>query len=283
MRRSFDNMESGKTEHGEAVHSARPSASTPSLQPYEGALIVEEPLAIRVEGRSYAVIMRTPGEEMAHAAGFCLAEGLIDRLDDLGTLGYCADAKEGNVVTVTIKPERRRQVQGILERRGFVSQTSCGICGKELIGDLCQVLEPNSDETKLTAEQVASCAGLLPAHQGLYQSTGSSHGALLCDREGRVLAVGEDVGRHNALDKAIGKALMAGCLGDACLGVLSSRISYELVQKAARARLPILIALSRPTALAVELGRKMNMTLAWMSHRDGIFVFCGEQRLQRGA
>ena len=91
------------------------------------------------------------------------------------------------------------------------------------------------------------------------------------------------MGRHNALDKAIGKALMAGCLGDACLGVLSSRISYELVQKAARARLPILIALSRATALAVELGRKMNMTLAWMSRREVIFVFCGEQRLQRGA
>jgi FdhD protein len=272
LRRSYD-MESGKLGRREAVHSA-------GLRPYEGALIVEEPLVIRVEGRSYAVIMRTPGEEIAHAAGFCLAEGLIDSLDDLGTVGYCADAKEGNVMTVTLKPERRREVQGLLERRGFVSQTSCGICGKELIKDLCQVLKPNSDKTKLTAEQVASCAGSLPAHQGLYQSTGSSHCAVLFDRKGKVLAAGEDVGRHNALDKAIGKALTAGCLGDACLGVLSSRISYELVQKAARARLPILIALSRATTLAVELGRKMNMTLAWMSRKDGIFVFCGEERLR---
>jgi FdhD protein len=105
---------------------------------------------------------------------------------------------------------------------------------------------------------------------------------MIFDGELHVLAVSEDVGRHNALDKAIGKVFLGGKLQDARLAVLSSRISYELVQKAARARLPILISLSRPTTLAVELGKTLNMTLACLGNKDGLCVFCGEEALLEG-
>ena len=105
-----------------------------TCQTFEHELISEEPLLIRVEGKPYSVVMRTPGEETFHVAGFCLAEGLVDQPNDIATLGYC-DEMDGNVATVTLQPERREKVLSLLDRRGFVSQTSCGICGKELIKD----------------------------------------------------------------------------------------------------------------------------------------------------
>lgn len=241
-------------------------------------LIVEEPLSIRVEGQPYSVVMRTPGEEIYHATGFCLAEGLIDHPDDIGEIGFCDDT-DTNVVTVTLQTKRRKKVKSLLERRGFVSQTSCGICGKELIRDMEQILTPVADETEITAEQVIACAGRLTERQQLYKSTRSAHSAMIFDYHFSPLSQAEDVGRHNALDKAVGKILMNGNRASACLVVLSSRISYELVQKANRAGLVFIVGVSRPTSLAVELGRAMNMTIACM-REGGILVFCGEKRIK---
>ncbi|KPK24950.1 MAG: formate dehydrogenase family accessory protein FdhD [Nitrospira bacterium SG8_3] len=252
-----------------------------TFQAYEQELVEEEPLLIRVEGNSYSVVMRTPGEENFHAAGFCLAEGLVDEPEDIETIGYC-DQMDSSVVLVTLQPARRKKVEDLLQRRGFVSQTSCGICGKEMIRDLCQILAPVTDKMKINVRQALECANELPRHQRLYKITHGSHAAMIFDGELHVLAVSEDVGRHNALDKAIGKVFLGRKLQNARLAVLSSRISYELVQKAARAHLPILISLSRPTALAVELGRTLNMTLACLSREGGLCVFCGEEALLEG-
>jgi len=255
-----------------------PQCGEDAGQTFEQDLVEEEPLLIRVEGRPYSVVMRTPGEEVFHAAGFCLAEGLVDQPEDFATVGYCNETNS-NVATVTLRPERRTKVAPLLERRGFISQTSCGICGKELIKDLCQVLVPTSDTTRITIDQALDCVNQLPQHQVLFKKTRSSHAAMLFDAKRSFLAVGEDVGRHNALDKAIGKAFMGRYLTNACLAVLSSRLSYELVQKAARAHLAILISISRPTALAVALGRRLNMTLACLNKKRGLSVFCGKERL----
>jgi FdhD protein len=252
-----------------------------SCQSVEEELIGEEPLAIQVQGRRYAVVMRTPGEENFHVAGFCLTEGLVDRREDFLTLGYC-DEKFANMATVTLHPDRQQKVETLLDRRGFISQTSCGLCGKELIEDLCQTLVPSADDTTVTFDQVLGCARELPRHQRLYGRTGGSHAAMIFDANSHVLAFSEDVGRHNALDKAIGKILLEGALDKGYLGVLSSRISYELVQKAARAHLPVLISMSRPTTLAVALGQALNMTLACLGKKNDILVFCGENRLQAG-
>jgi len=244
-------------------------------------LIGEEPLLIRIDDKPYTVVMRTPGEELFHAAGFCLGEGIADTPDDFTTIGYCKDL-DPNVIDIRLTPERRAKIPGILDRRGFVSQTSCGICGKEMLGELYQILTPAADDLTVEIDRVFDCIGQLSQSQKFYQRTRGSHAAILFDRRLEVISFAEDVGRHNALDKAIGKAFMQKKLSNAGLAVLSSRLSYELVQKASRARLPILVSKSRPTSLAVEMGRSLNMTLAFPargSESTELVVVCGEDRI----
>jgi FdhD protein len=243
-------------------------------------LIAEEPLSIRVEGKPYSVVMRTPGDELAHAAGFCLAEGLVDSPDDLNTLS-CCHGDDANVVTVTLKKSRRDKIADILDRRGFISQTSCGICGKEIVKDLYQIIRPLEDNTRIDAGLALECLENLSQNQPLRDKTRASHAAGLYTSDFRLLSVAEDVGRHNALDKAVGKLFLDRRLDDAVLLTLSSRISYELVQKAARARIPVVLAFSRPTSLAVDLASKMNMTLACPGPKTGLYIYCGEHRLIR--
>jgi FdhD protein len=243
------------------------------------SLLREEPLSIRVEGNPYAVVMRTPGDEIAHVAGFCLTEGIIDSPDDLTSIGFC-EGEDTNVVTVTLKPSRRAKITEILDRRGFISQSSCGLCGKELVKDLFQIIKPL--ETNLSIEIKEALGRLEQLHsvQPLRQQTLAAHAAAIYGSDLQLLTVAEDVGRHNALDKAIGKIFLTRQLELAELLILSSRISYELVQKSARARIPIILAHSRPTALAVELAASLNMTLAALDDNDsGLYVFCGEHRL----
>ena len=168
-----------------------------------------------------------------------------------------------------------------MERRGFISQTSCGICGKEIIKDLYQVIQPLSDDTQINTSIALECLENLSRLQPLHEKTRASHAAALYSLDFELLSAAEDVGRHNALDKAIGKLFLDRKLEKASLVNLSSRISYELVQKAARARIPVILAISRPTYLAVELASKLNMTLACLAKDSGLYIFCGENRLKR--
>lgn len=241
-------------------------------------LMGEEPLLIRIEGKPYSVVMRTPGEEIFHAAGFCLGEGIADSPDDFLTIGYCRDL-DPNVIEVRLKPERIEKVRALLDRRGFLSQTSCGICGKEMVQDLFQILAPVENGFQVAAGRVFGYIRKLAENQNFYRRTRGSHAAMIVDRGLEMVAFAEDVGRHNALDKAIGKLLMQRQLADAAILVLSSRISFELVQKAARAHLPIMIGMSRPTALAAEMGRSLNMTLACADRESELIFFCGEERI----
>ncbi|MFO7557465.1 MAG: formate dehydrogenase accessory sulfurtransferase FdhD [Desulfobacterales bacterium] len=241
-------------------------------------LIAEEPLSIRIQGKPYAVVMRTPGDEIAHAAGFCLSEGIVETPDDFSSLGFC-DEIEGNVVTVTLTPQCREKVLPILDRKGFVSQTSCGICGKEIIEDLFQIVRPMNNKITIDVGTASGKLDSLSDLQPLRNKTRAAHAAALYDRNMELLSIAEDVGRHNALDKAIGKLFLDQKLEKACLLILSSRISYELVQKAARARISVILAQSKPTALAVELAKKLNMTLASRARGSGLFIFCGPERL----
>ncbi len=250
-------------------------ASGASRQPM--ALLAEEPLAIRVEGRPYAVVMRTPGEEIAHVAGFCLGEGVIDRLADTVAIGLCDD-ENPNVVTVTLTPERRAASGAILERRNYISQSSCGICGKELVRDLEQLLTPVPDGAAVALPAALTAMEEMAGRQRLRELTRAAHAAALFDAGGGLLALAEDIGRHNALDKAVGRALMAGSLPRAVLLCLSSRVSYELVQKAARARIAAILAVSRPTELAVALAAGLNMGVACLEPEGGVCVFCGPRR-----
>jgi len=239
--------------------------------------IGEEPLLIRVEDKPYSVVMRTPGEEGFHAAGFCLGEGIVDGPDDFARIGYDESA-DPNVIDVWLEPDWTDEVHERLERRFFISQTSCGICGKELLADLHQILSPADRGFEITLDQARECIATLSRSQQHYQTTRGSHAALLFDEQLQVLAFAEDVGRHNALDKAIGKALLDGTLATARVLVMSSRLSYELVQKAARARLPIVFSESRPTGLAVDMGRALAMTLGFPDG-DDLALVCGPARI----
>lgn len=243
-------------------------------------LIAEEPLSIRIEGKPYSVVMRTPGDEPAHAAGFCLAEGIVDSPEDFTSLACCND-NDTNVVTVTLSEARRSKITGLLDRRGFISQTSCGICGKEIVKDLYQTIQPVSDSTRIDGNRALACLESLSAHQPLRKITRASHAAALFSSDFELLSAAEDVGRHNALDKAVGKLFLARKLDKAVLLALSSRISYELVQKAARARIPVILAVSRPTSLSVELADKLNITLACLAPEAGLLIFCNKHRLKR--
>jgi FdhD protein len=241
-------------------------------------IVEEEPLSIRIEGKPYAVIMRTPGSEIAHSAGFCLAEGIVDAPGDIAAIGFCDDS-DTNVVTVTLTAPRREKIAATLDRRAFISQTSCGICGKEIVRDLQQQISRIPQGPVLAAERVQNCIEILSSHQPLRRRTFASHAAALFNENFEVLAAAEDVGRHNALDKVIGQLFLEKRLTEACLLVLSSRISYELVQKAARAQIPVVLAVSRPTAIAVTLADHLNMTLACLASERGLYIFTGSDRL----
>jgi len=245
-------------------------------------LLGEEPLSIRVQGNPYSVVMRTPGDEIELVAGFCLTEGIIDTPDDYKSLAFC-DGEDTNTVAVTLEPSRREQISQILDRRGFISQTSCGLCGKEIVKDLFQKIQPLKNSGRIDISRAHACLEKITRHQPLRHQTRAAHAAVLFDSDFELLASAEDVGRHNALDKVIGKVFLAKKLDQAALLVLSSRISFELVQKAARARIPIIVAISRPTALAVQLATELNITLATLStDGPGLYIFSAAQRLVDG-
>ena len=267
----------GDREKTKRFEARRHSGPAERAQPLE--LIGEEPFLIRIDDRPYSVVMRTPGEERAHAAGFCLGKGILNAPGDIDKIGY-DEAADPNVVDVWLRPERRLKILDRLERRFFVSQTSCGICGKEVIEDLCQNLQRSPHVFELSLSHAFSCFSQLCASQQHYQTTRGSHAALLFDEQLGELAFAEDVGRHNALDKAIGRAFLDGTLPTARVAVLSSRISYELVQKAARGLIPILISGSRPTSLAVEMGQALEMTLAYPDGADDLVIACGDARVR---
>jgi FdhD protein len=148
-----------------------------------------------------------------------------------------------------------------------------------MVKDLHQVLNPTENAFQIEIRKVFACIDKLSEQQKYYQRTRGSHAALILDRRLEMIAFAEDVGRHNALDKAIGKAFVARKLQQAVIAVMSSRISYELVQKAARAHLPVLISMSRPTALSIEMGKALNLTLACADKGSELIVLCGEHRI----
>jgi FdhD protein len=243
-------------------------------------LIGEEPLMLRIEDKPYSVVMRTPGDEILHAAGTCLGEGIIDSKDDFKTIGWDANL-DPNIVDIWLTPERKKKIPDILARKSYISQTSCGICGKGMIEDLQQVLVEVENGFTMDIRHALDCAARLSKKQNYYKLTRGSHAALIFDKQLNVMSFAEDVGRHNALDKAIGKIVMDGDLSSASLLVMSSRVSYELVQKAARAKISMIISISRPTAMAVRMAKGLNITLACAFESKKILILCGEHRVIR--
>lgn len=240
-------------------------------------LILEEPLSINVQGKTYSVVMRTPGEEKAHAAGFCLAEGVVDHPDDIADIALC-DGDTSNVAAVRLTRERFHKVSELLDRKGFVSQTSCGICGREIIDDLSQILSSVPEKISLSIPEILEMIDGMEAVQQLKRRSQASHAALIFNKNRALISLAEDVGRHNALDKAIGRLFLEQRLPEAAIALLSSRASYEMIQKCARAGIEVVVTLSFPTALAREFAERLGMTLVAV-RKKGFHLFTGAHRI----
>ncbi|HEV8071693.1 MAG TPA: formate dehydrogenase accessory sulfurtransferase FdhD [Planctomycetaceae bacterium] len=245
-------------------------------------LSIEEPLEIRLvideesSGRSVAVTMRTPGDDRDLAAGFLFTEGIVSKPDEIADIR----CERCNVVRVVLQHGVKVDL-GLLERHSFVA-SSCGVCGKRSIAAIrvrCKYPIAGG-EPRLASDIVHSLPDALVAAQEDFASTGGIHGCGLFDQTGTLLLVREDVGRHNALDKLIGAQFLAGALPLSDRIVLvSGRASFELVQKAAEAGVPILAAVGAPSSLAVQLAQKCGMTLLGFVRNNRFNVYAGFDRI----
>lgn len=242
-------------------------------------LISEEPLKIIIQDRLYSIIMRTPGDELPLAAGFCFSEGVVDKPDDIESLSF-SNKSDGNKVNLLLNKSRRNEISQLFEKFSLSSQKEFNISYSHIIRNHCQVICPvKKDNIKLDFNNALYLLENLSSIQPLRKDTRSSHAAALYSSDFELLSISEDVGRHNALDKTIGKLFLDNTLRKASLLILSSRINYELVQKAAKAGIPVIFAISRPTFHAVKLASQMNITIACLAEKSGLYVFCGKSRL----
>jgi FdhD protein len=249
------------------------------------SLAGEEPLELRVGGRSLAVTMRTPGADFDLAAGFLVSEGVVTRSEELSAMRYCADATDGlnqyNLLDLTLASGVAPPDDSVA--RAFFTTSSCGLCGKASIDAVRtrSAFEVRDDPLRVTPDLLASLPERLRSAQKLFEKTGGLHAAALFDGEtGELLVLREDVGRHNAVDKVVGWALREGRLplrGTVLL--VSGRASFELVQKAVMAGIPLLCAVSAPSSLAVDLAEEAGMTLVGFLRDPSMVVYAGEERL----
>jgi FdhD protein len=257
----------------------------------------EEPLEIRVipaggdpgspraSAPSVAVTMRTPGADFELAAGFLFTEGLIHARRDVAAIRYCVDAdldgaQQYNIVNVFLAPGVPFEAAGL--ERNFYMSSSCGVCGKASLEAVRAMVPPRlSSDLRIEVETLLALPALLRRSQAVFERTGGLHAAALFSPAGEPLCAREDVGRHNAMDKLLGAALLADevPLADRVV-VVSGRLSFELVQKAGRAGVPLLAGVSAPSSLAVDLAQHLGMTLIGFLREGRFNVYTGPERLQ---
>jgi len=250
-------------------------------------LASEEPLGIRVDGSALTMTMRTPGDDIELAAGFLVSEGVVRSPADIAamkicdgtTCGHAEHDGLGNIVDVTL-------AAGIIipagAQRSFLTTSACGICGKASIQDICVLPRAavTADQARVRPEVLAALPDRLRSAQRVFSRTGGLHAAGLFTADGQVVAVREDVGRHNAVDKLVGWALMAGRLPlTGCVLLVSGRASFELVQKAVLAGVPVLAAVSAPSSLAAELAEEAGLTLVGFLRGPSMNVYTGTHRI----
>ena len=261
----------------------RPGAAEPRAD----LLAAEEPLGIRVNGTALAMTMRTPGDDIELAAGFLVSEAVIRTPADITEIKLCDGTGcghgghdgLGNIADVTL-------AAGVTvppgARRNFLTTGACGICGKASIDDICVLphAAPAENPARFAPEVLALLPGRLRKAQRVFSRTGGLHAAGVFTADGELIAIREDVGRHNAVDKVVGWALLSGYLPLAsCVLLVSGRASFELVQKAVLAGIPLLAAVSAPSSLAVELAGEAGLTLVGFLRGPSMNVYTGARRL----
>lgn len=247
-------------------------------------LVVEEPLEIRLDSVPLTVTMRTPGSDIELAQGFLLTEGIIGGRDDIATIRYCPGDVDGentyNVLEVTLRDGVPPPSTDIT--RNFYTTSSCGVCGKTSLEAVRLISRhsPGDDPTTVSVQTLTSLPSQLRSAQKVFATTGGLHGAALFSADGTMLAVREDIGRHNAVDKVIGWALESGRIPLAGTVLLvSGRASFELTQKAVMAGIPILAAVSAPSSLAVDLAVQSGLTLVAFLRGDSMNVYSRTDRV----
>ncbi|MFN2534388.1 MAG: formate dehydrogenase accessory sulfurtransferase FdhD [Pseudonocardiaceae bacterium] len=261
----------------------RLSAEDSSRRP--DRLAVEEPMELRVDGHALAVTMRTPGHDVELVHGFLLTEGVIGSVSDVVTARYC-NSVDGNghntynVLDVTLAAGVAAPDSGV--NRNFYTTSSCGVCGKASLDAvrLRSRFSVDDDSARVSPQTLFALPDALRAGQRLFDSTGGLHGAGLFTAEGNLLVVREDVGRHNAVDKVLGWALLNDRIpGRGCILMVSGRASFELVQKAVMAGVPVLAAVSAPSSLAVDLAVESGLTLVGFLRGTTMNVYAGAERI----
>jgi len=248
----------------------------------EDYLAAEEPLEIRVGKDPLSVTMRTPGHDLELAAGFLFTEGLVQRRAQIITLDEeprDGEENRGNIVRVELAPESTPDFEKM--RRHFFAASSCGICGKASIDSVrARTLEPPNPDFRLDPEVLVRLPEALRASQAVFGRTGGLHAAALFDASGGLLVLREDIGRHNAVDKVIGWALLENRvpLGQAVL-LVSGRGGFEIVQKAIVAGLPVVASVSAPSSLAVQLARELHLTFIGFLRGRRFVIYAGEERI----
>ncbi|MBE1471642.1 FdhD protein [Kibdelosporangium phytohabitans] len=248
-------------------------------------LAAEEPLEIRVNGKALAVTMRTPGHDVELTHGFLLTEGVIGDKEDVSTARYCDSVDDSgrntyNVLDLALAPGVPPPDTGV--ERNFYTTSSCGVCGKAALDAvrLKTRYSPAGDTTTFSPAVLTTLPDALREAQHVFDSTGGLHAAGLFRADGTMLVVREDVGRHNAVDKVMGWALLNDQVPlTGTVLMVSGRASFELVQKAAMSGVPVLTAVSAPSSLAVELAEESGMTLAGFVRGDSMNVYTGIERL----
>ena len=252
-------------------------------------LATEEPMEIRLVGggarRTVAVTMRTPGADFELAAGFLYGEGIVTSPDDIVKISYCVDSdvdagQRYNIVNVELRGGREYDLRPL--ERHFYTSSACGVCGKASLEQLelrgCPVIPPGPE---VSAETVYSLPEKLREAQGLFDATGGLHAAALFDKNGELIALREDVGRHNATDKLVGWALLEGRLPlSEHIVMVSGRSSFEILQKCLTAGVPVVCAISAPSSLAVDVAKEFGMTLVGFLREGRFNAYAGFDRIR---
>ncbi|MEG8040914.1 formate dehydrogenase accessory sulfurtransferase FdhD [Sphingomonas sp. LR60] len=234
--------------------------------PHERAVIEEAPVAIEVNGIGYAVMMATPQHIADFATGFALAERIVTAADEIESLDI-HDTPQGTIVRLAVPPARAAAMLDRVRRR--TSDSSCGLCGMDNLDAVHRAL-PRVPEATAAPAAIFAALAAMRTHQPLNRATGAAHAALLCTHDGTIRLAREDVGRHNAFDKLIGAMARQGFGWDDGFALLSSRCSYELVEKAALAGCPMLVTVSAATSLALDRARAAGLTLVSLARDDAV-------------
>ena len=254
------------------------------------AVVTEEPLQLMLEGEPLSVVMRTPGHDIELCLGLMFSEGIVRGVEDVRSIRISAEAGEtekairvkaelieSNQVDVHFVGAPRRKPE-----RSMLSSSACGVCGTVLIEDLRRDLAALPEKPQVDPSVLPGLVEMLRAGQGVFDRTGGLHAAGLFSADGKLLCVREDIGRHNAVDKVVGRALIDGKLPLASsILVVSGRAGYEIVQKSIAAGIPVLAAVGAPSSLAVSLAREFNQTLVGFLRGDRFNVYAGPERLTR--